>query len=117
MKDFESLLRYAYMVYQRTSNPPPHPCNGSPIHIKLNDKKCLQKLCITHIISTPKHKIEGRSAFRMREEDMKPEEGHFRPFSGIFGANSLFKDTLPFEGKGMYNPSLLDARLLLFLKK
>ena len=53
----------------------------------------------------------------MREEDMKPEEGHFRPFSGIFGANSLFKDTLPFEGKGMYNPSLLDARLLLFLKK
>ena len=26
--------------------------------------------------------------------------GHFRPLWGIFGANSLFKDTFPFEGRG-----------------
>ena len=26
--------------------------------------------------------------------------GHFRPLWSIFGANSLFKDTFPFEGRG-----------------
>ena len=48
-----------------------------------------------------------RGAYRMRvgQRISKLRQGilvHFRPLQGIFGANSLFKESFLFEGRDVY---------------